>query len=178
VRLFFAVLLPSEVRAALGGLQSANDDYRWVDPSTMHITLAFVGEQPEDRLGELERIGGEAARSRPGTLRLGPAGQFGSKRAPRVLWVDIAGEVDRLLALQSRLADGLRAARFPVEEREFRAHITLARRRETARGGAPSGWPPGVEHASFELNHLTLMQSRLGPRGATYTRVFEFQLTG
>ena len=96
----------------------------------------------------------------------------------RVLWVDIAGEVDRLLALQSRLADGLRAARFPVEEREFRAHITLARRRETARGGAPSGWPPGVEHASFELNHLTLMQSRLGPRGATYTRVFEFQLTG
>lgn len=176
--MFFAVQLPSEVRAALGRLQSTNADYRWVDPSTMHVTLAFLGDQPEDRLSELERIGAEAAHSRPGTLRLGQVGQFGSKRTPRVLWVDIAGDVEHLLALQSRLADGLRAAGFPVEEREFRAHITLARRRETARGGAPPGWPPAVEHAAFALNQLTLMQSRLSPRGATYTPVFEFQLTG
>ena len=178
MRLFFAVLLPDAVRAALGRLQTASADYRWVDPSSMHITLAFLGEQPEDRLSELQRIGAEAARSPGGTLRLGQAGQFGSKRAPRVLWVDITGDAESLLALQRRLTNGLRTGGFPVEEREFRAHITLARRRETARGGAPEGWPPAVEHASFAMRELTLMQSRLSPRGPTYTPVFEFQLRG
>ena len=178
MRLFFAVELPAQVRAVLGRLQSPSDDYRWVDPSTMHITLAFLGEQPEDRLPQLEDIGAKAARSQRGTLRLGQAGQFGTKRAPRVLWVDIAGDVEHLLELQSRLSDGLRASGFAVEEREFRAHITLARRRESARGGAPAGWPPPVEHTAFALDKLTLMQSRLSPRGATYTPVFEFQLGG
>jgi RNA 2',3'-cyclic 3'-phosphodiesterase len=179
VRLFFAVELPSEVRLALGRLRPGGEDrdYRWVDPALMHVTLAFLGEQPEDRLAVLERIGAEAAQASPGgMLRLGDAGSFGAKRAPRVLWVDLGGDVNALLSLQGNLSDGLRPAGFAVEEHEFRAHITLARRREAARGGLPSGWPPQVEHAAFKLEQLTLMQSRLSPRGPTYTPLLQFPL--
>lgn len=163
----------------LGGLEQDNPDYRWVDPATMHLTLAFLGEQPEDRLPDLEALGRSAARdSRRGTLRLGEAGHFGSARAPRVLWVDVRGDVDQLLELQKRLTKGLQEKNFPTEEREFRAHITLARRRERATGSAPRGWPPRVEPASFPLEALTLMQSRLSPRGAMYTPVFQFEIGG
>ncbi len=179
MRLFFAIELPSEVRDALGRLRPAGDDrdYRWVDPALMHVTLAFLGEQPEDRLALLERIGADAARAtRPAALSLGQTGSFGAKRAPRVLWVDLAGEVDALGSLQGHLTRGLRVEGFPTEDREFRAHVTLARRRETAHGGAPVGWPPAVEHARFQLNELTLMQSKLSPRGPTYTPLRQFAL--
>jgi 2'-5' RNA ligase len=176
VRLFFAVELSNEARGVLGRLRPTDDrEYRWVDPALLHLTLAFLGEQAEDRLPLLEQIGIAAATGMsPGVLRLGETGQFGGHRSPRVLWVDVAGDVDGLLALQRNLSDGLRHSGFDVEDREFRAHITLARRRETAHGGPPPGWPPTLEHVPFRLDHLTLMQSRLSPRGPTYTPVFRF----
>jgi len=159
--------------------QDTSGDYRWVDPKLMHLTLAFLGEQPEDRLPELERIGQTCSAShRGGVLRLGEAGSFGGKRAPRVLWVDVSGDMATLLELQTDLASRLRTAGFALEDREYQAHITLARRRETARGGAPQGWPPTLEHVSFGLEQLTLMQSRLSPRGPTYTPLFQFPLGG
>ena len=177
MRLFFAVELPGEARAVLARLSDANRDYRWSDPTLLHVTLAFLGEQPEQRLDALRQIGADAASaSRGGVLRLGNAGQFGGKHAPRVLWVDLAGDTEALTTLHRHLDAGLRASGFPTEERPFRAHITLARRRESAHGGPPAGWPPEVEHAAFRLEQLTLMQSRLSPHGPTYTPVFQFPL--
>jgi 2'-5' RNA ligase len=180
VRLFFAIELPPDVQAVLGRLAPApSGDYRWVDPKLLHLTLAFLGEQAEGRLPDLERIGATCASAHHGgVLSLGVAGSFGAKRAPRVLWVDVAGDLAALLDVQHDLDSRLREAGFPSEEREFRAHITLARRRETAHGGSPAGWPPSVEHAGFKLDQLTLMQSRLSPRGPTYTPLFQFPIGG
>ena len=181
MRLFFAIELPSAVRATLGRLRRGDDnpDYRWVDPSLMHLTLAFLGEQPSESLEILQQVGSSAASSSArGVLRLGQAGQFGSRRAPRVLWVDVTGDLDALLGLYCQLNDSLRDAGFPTEERDFRAHITLARRRETARGGAPAAWPAPVKSMSFPLDTLTLMQSRLSSRGPTYIAVDHFPIDG
>ena len=145
----------------------------------MHVTLAFLGEQPEDRLHVLQQIGSHAATaSAPGTLRLGAAGSFGSRRAPRVLWVGLGGDIDMLRTLHARLSDGLRLSGFPVEDREFSPHVTLARRRQTATGGAPAGWPPTVQPTSFAIFDLTLFESRISPRGATYIPIAKFPLAG
>src|SRR5216683_1634177 len=170
MRLFFAVELPHEVHLALGRLRSVEDsDYRWTDPSLLHVTLAFLGEQPEERLEALQGIGAAAARaSSPGHLTLGHAGSFGSRKAPRVLWVGLDGDLAALDALQSHLDTRLRAASFTLEDRPFSPHITLARRRDAARSGPPEGWPPQRLNTPFEMDHLTLFQSRLSPRGATY----------
>lgn len=181
MRLFFAIELPPDVQAALGRLKPKDDnrDYRWSDPALMHVTLAFLGEQPDAQLVVLEDVG-KAAASASGraSLRLGSAGSFGSHRAPRVLWVGLDGDLEALSHLQTRLDAGLHEAGFPVEDRPFRPHVTLARRRETARGGPPVGWPPQdrPSHTSFTIDHLTLFQSRLSPRGPTYTPVFQFPL--
>src|SRR5207244_8722401 len=181
MRLFFAIELPAGVQAALGRLKPKDDnrDYRWSDPALLHVTLAFLGEQPELQLEALQRVGETAARAgRSASLRLGAAGSFGSRGSPRVLWVGLDGDLEALSHLQARLDAALREAGFPVEDRPFRAHVTLARRRETARGGAPAGWPPQdrLSHAAFTMDHLTLFQSRLSPRGPTYTPVLVFAL--
>jgi 2'-5' RNA ligase len=182
VRLFFAVELPHEVQAALARLNpnDASRDYRWSDPALMHVTLAFLGQQPNERLDTLRSVGATAAtRNRPGTLKLGQPGSFGARKAPRVLWVGLDGDLDALHTLQSSLTAGLKQAGFAVEERAFNPHITLARRRESARGGAPPGWPPThslTVGSAFQMRELTLFESRLSPRGPTYISLAHFPL--
>jgi 2'-5' RNA ligase len=183
MRLFFAIELPPHVQATLAKLRPSdeNRDYRWVDPTLLHLTLAFLGEQPEARLEALRDAGGLATSgASPGSLTLGRAGSFGSRREPRVLWVDLADDLDALLALHARLATALKQADFPVQERPFRPHITLARRREAATGGAPQGWPPSLQKRdnTFPLDRLTLFQSRLSNHGPTYIPLDTFPLTG
>ena len=183
MRLFFAIELPSEVQAELGRLNPRDDnrDYRWSEPSLLHVTLAFLGEQPTEQLEVLKQVGTAAAgASRQGVLRLGEAGSFGSRRAPRVLWVGLDGDLQAVSDLQTRLAAGLRQAGFALEDRPFRPHVTLARRRDQARGGPPAGWPPSdrPRHPVFAMDRLTLFESRLSPRGPTYTPLFQFPLGG
>src|SRR5260370_31272341 len=124
MRLFFAVELPHEVQSILGQLRpNDNTDYRWADPALLHVTLAFLGEQPEERLEALQGIGAAAARaSSPGHVTLGYAGSFGSRKAPRVLWVGLDGDLAALDALQSPLDTRLRAASFTLEDRPFSPH--------------------------------------------------------
>jgi RNA 2',3'-cyclic 3'-phosphodiesterase len=182
VRLFFAVELPDEVQTALGKLRSAEPwarDYRWVEPASMHVTLAFLGEQPEDALETLSQLGAAAATSSPpGKLGIGQPGTFGSRRAPRVLWIGLEGDLARLQHLHQALSQQLKARGFPVEERTFSPHITLARRRERAASGLQPLWPPAEQpHAHpAPLDRLTLFQSHLSPAGARYTPVGQWPL--
>ncbi|MDQ6669561.1 MAG: RNA 2',3'-cyclic phosphodiesterase [Chloroflexota bacterium] len=178
MRLFFAIELPARVRKALGQLRPAHSGaYRWVDPALLHVTLAFLGQQPDERLETLERVGAAAAsESHTTLLKLGQRGSFGPRKEPRVLWVGIDGDVAALLALQARLATGLRQAGFELEDRAFSPHVTLARRREGAESVGPPAWPAALpaESETFTLDHLTLVESRLSSRGPTYIPLLEF----
>jgi RNA 2',3'-cyclic 3'-phosphodiesterase len=181
MRLFFAIELPADVQAQLGRLRLVEcTEYRWVDPSLLHVTLAFLGQQPEDRLSVLEQVGRSAAGvSEPGVLRLGQGGSFGPRREPRVLWIGLDGDVPALLALQATLVAELRAGGFELEDRPFAPHITLARRRDGARSAGPPDWPPAHSPSgpkAFTMEHLTLVESRLSPRGPTYIPWLEFPL--
>ena len=183
MRLFFAVELSRDVQSALGKLRPPDGvawarDYRWVEPESMHITLAFLGEQPPDALATLRRIGTQAAgSSRAGTLTIGGAGAFGPRRAPRVLWVGLQGDLRPLEELQAQLASNVRGSGFRLEEdRAFSPHITLARRRTVADSGVPPAWPPSRPPGPLRvpLQYLTLFQSQLRPSGSRYTALDRF----
>ncbi len=185
-RLFVALELPGPVREALAAVQASLraqglERLRWVRPEGIHLTLKFLGETPAARLGEIMAALEGAAGG--GTLRLALAGlgTFGDRRGPRVLWVGLEGDRQRLERLQARVEEALAALRFPREGRPFSPHLTLARvpENEMRRAAAllPSVLPRvTVPPVTMSLAEMSLMRSHLHPAGAVYERVATFPL--
>ncbi|MDF3293477.1 RNA 2',3'-cyclic phosphodiesterase [Streptomyces silvisoli] len=132
MRLFVA-LWPSQealrdLDRAENRLRAAPDarNLRWAGEGGHHLTLAFLGEVPEESLPDLTaRLERAARRHAPLPLRLAGGGRFGD----RTLWVGVEGDVRGLGHLADSLAAGARRAGVEMEDRPFRAHLTLARGR-------------------------------------------------
>ncbi len=140
MRLFVAVIPPRpvvlELRGALTTLPHGDPALRWCRPETWHITLAFLGEVPEDALDDLkERLGRAAARNTPMELALAGGGHFGG----RTLWTGVQGDRDRLGRLAESVNSVARRCHIKVDERPFRPHLTLARVRDSGSASSSNG---------------------------------------
>jgi 2'-5' RNA ligase len=100
----------------------------------------------------------------PMTLQLAGGGRFGSRRRPTVCWAGVAGDVDGLIALAVRLAASARSVGLPVEDRPFRAHLTLGRWRagQPADGDLPDRLAAAAG-PRWPVRELVLWRSHLGP---------------
>ena len=88
----------------------------------------FLGDVPAARLASLTAAVGSAVAGTPAlSLQLAGGGRFGARRRPAVLWAGLSGDVGLLTALAGQLAGAARAAGLPVEDRPFRAHLTVGR---------------------------------------------------
>lgn len=86
-----AIELPAaaqaEVAHATAPLRGLDDALRWTRTENLHLTLAFLGEMPEERVPALtEALTGAAARVAPFALRLAGVGGFPGLSRPRVVW--------------------------------------------------------------------------------------------
>lgn len=188
LRLFVAIELDSDLLQALGDLQMqlrkrGLDGLRWTRSEGIHLTLKFLGETPEARVPAIvEAVTKGAAGHRKQTLSLGKLGTFGGGRNPRVLWVDLEGDLDALAALQASVDDQLTVIGFEEETRRFNPHLTLARvRPETARDLAEpiarAIEATAVPRAEVAADEVSLMQSTLGRGGAVYNRLHSAPLS-
>lgn len=191
MRAFIAVELPAalhkELRALQDRLAAVLDAagtaraVRWTPPSSIHLTLRFLGEtngaQADLLARGLERI---AAGQRPFDLRLAGMGCFPNFRRPNVVWAGVAGEVDRLLRVQTPVEELARQAGFAPETRPFSPHLTLGRTRrdalpaQLAQAGAAlqaAASLPALQQwaAALPVREIVLMESELLPSGAVYT---------
>jgi RNA 2',3'-cyclic 3'-phosphodiesterase len=169
-RLFVAVEIPAKVRdaidAALAPMHRRAPDAKWVDPSLWHLTLAFIGWVSVDDRSRVEAACHRACEeTEPFEIGLdGRAGTFGHK----VLWVGLAAS-EPLARLAETVRTELREEGFPIEERPFRAHLTLAR---AGRGGLlPRTLTDGYEGptSTWPVERMVLMRSRLRRTGPRYT---------
>ena len=188
LRLFVAIDLPEDVREALRRLQAGLRRHdlpglRWTRPEGVHLTLKFLGETPATSLPAIEGALDRAVRGVPCfRLALGPPGTFGGRRGPRVLWVDVEGELQPLQQLQAAVERELAAAGFAPEERGFSPHLTLARVPQPPRPGLAERVARALEavaaaRGEFEARELVLMRSSLQAGGAVYSRVAAFPLS-
>ena len=129
-----------------------------VDRRNWHITLAFIGAFPEQRVPFLlER----AAEIRVEPFRLN-FDRLEYWPRPRVASLTAATVPDELQALVDALNSVLRDAGIESEERVYRPHITVVRR---ARAFTTERL---AQRTSTEWSSFELMESVSGPGGVSY----------
>ena len=187
IRAFLALDPPGEILREIAVLQDRlrkwlPGDIRWVRPEGIHLTLKFFGDVFEkDVAGIAEIVRERAAGVAPFSLSVGGIGVFPDSRRPRVLYLAMKGDAERLAAFQGELERALKMIGFPGEERPFRPHLTLGRFRSPAGlTGLAGALEKGGEDAAgqFIASGLNLFRSELTPRGAIYTRIERFPFAG
>ena len=149
LRLFVAMELPGEVREALERLQHELQrrglgKLRWVRPEGIHLTLKFLGETPAEKVpATTEALAGAVEGVYAHELALGKLGTFGGGR-PRVLWVDLTGDLDAVRDLQERTETALNQLGFEREARGWSPHVTLARVRPESMREAAGAIGPAI----------------------------------
>jgi 2'-5' RNA ligase len=184
IRSFIAIDLPEKTRQQLGLIQEqlkqSKAGVRWVKPSSVHLTLKFLGNIRSTEVEDIARAVAHEVRDEPPiTLGAASLGAFPSQRKPRVIWIGMEGEVQRLTRIQSRVENALEPLGFVREKRPFRPHLTIGRVKDRRRlqslidAMAELKIP---EFDSFDVTEIILYKSDLRPTGAIYTKLHRMSL--
>lgn len=176
MRLFIATQLPAEAKTAIedciAPLRRDLPAASWGRPDNLHVTWAFIGEQPEHVIQRAhEEILGRIGASGPVEGELGETGFFPDARRARVGWIALEPH-DRLVAVAAGIRKGLQSARVPFDEKKFKPHVTLVRpkaawhQEDTARFAERTAALSGIAASIVEVS---IYASVLSPHGATHT---------
>lgn len=177
LRLFVAVAVPEPVRQAVGDavtrLRPLLPELRWIPPESWHLTVVFLGATEPAGLGAVRQaVAAAAAAATPFSLRLS-----GTAAASRhgVVWAEF-DEAPAMAGLAADLGERLRHLGYPVEQRPFRPHLTLARARraQRLRAGPVENYAGPV--CGWSVRSVVLRRSVLEPTGSRYTRCGEWPL--
>lgn len=187
IRSFLAFELPKEMKATVSAVsrecRSLFKAVRWVDPAKIHLTVVFLGNIAEDQIDPLGHSVAAVCREHaPFQIALRGVGYFGSRRHPRVLWMGLNGDIDRMEIFRNALQETLRPFGIKTENRPFRPHLTLGRFKKGGRPGTALdefiGRYRELTSPAEKLEELGLFKSQLKPGGAIYTRLGAWPLVG
>lgn len=186
-RLFIGIALTPPVSARVSAIMdrmAAQLPFRkWTHPADLHVTLHFLGDTPADRLDPIRHaLESTAAETASIALKLTEPGTFGQPAAPRILWLGLnePSAPGAMSKLHAALAHRLAAAGCALEDRPFRAHLTLARQGAPGCGreALQSAWSTaaaetaGMGPLEWTADRVTLFRSEIGRR-PSYGRLFE-----
>ncbi len=183
MRIFLAVFPPPAVQAAVHtaaeSLRRPGDGVSWVKRENLHYTLRFLGELGADGARRVQEAASEAAATgRPFAAALGSLGAFPNPRRARVLWAGMTAGAEPLTALARALDSALARRGFEAPDHPFSAHLTIGRVREPRADWSEPLAAVEVDPAAarFTVDRLCVVESKLSPRGSTYTVVHEAPL--
>lgn len=177
IRVFFAIDLPEPVKEKLGAFistlkkKSRTHGIRWTRSENLHITLQFLAETHTEDLQPLihnvrARMEGAVKSSQ---LTFGALHLFPNPYRPRVIVLDVIPQ-DELVTLSRLIGEGLKDSNYEIENRPFRAHLTLGRIKQ----------PQGInlsflsecsvpEFEKLTVGEVILFRSEPQPEGSKYT---------
>ncbi len=140
-------------------------------PENLHLTLAFLGEVPEEDVGEI-KAAMDSVEVRSMRLKFAGIGCF--RRDDELWWTGIKDDPD-LMKLQKDLVRALRDRGFSPDDKKFRPHITLARRMHIGRVAREELLP---EPFSARADAISLMVSERTGGKLTYTEIYRKEAQG
>ena len=132
MRFFVALEIPSKNLAQFQYIQNSLSilipQSKLTYLEKIHLTLAFIGEQPDELKKPLVQIIQNAVKNIP-SFEVTPAyiDGFPNIHHPNVLWVGVKGDIDKVLLIREYIKDGLASLHLPVDERRFVPHIAIAK---------------------------------------------------
>jgi len=132
MRYFIALEIPKECRQELEKVQDKIQrlipDVRITNNEKLHLTIAFIGEQPEQWRNKLVEVIKNAAWEIP-SFEITPAylDGFPNLHHAHVLWVGVKGDIDKLFIIRERIKDGLEQLGLNSDERRYIPHIAIAK---------------------------------------------------
>jgi 2'-5' RNA ligase len=179
MRSFVALGLPAGLRGSLADLAGDLEAGHPVPEENLHLTLAFLDDQPGNVLGDLHDLLG-AIRAPVVPVAVEGLGCFGG-RNPRTLHAEVR-ETPELAGLQRKVAGAARDCGIEIERRRFRPHVTLVRfgprlaPGEAARLDGFLGIHAGSRFEAVEVDAFGLYASTLTKAGPVYDLLAEYPL--
>src|SRR5208283_1724230 len=180
MRLFVAIEVPSTIRSGIAAFiqefRSIATQTKWVRAETIHITLKFIGGTDPGNLHRIQSALGTIRSDQPVTLEFRGVGFFPNEKRPRVFWIGTQSSPN-LRTLAADIDRSLHQLGFPMEDRPFIPHLTLARFNAPAL--PPKLAAAAKENAARFFGSLTsrefhLIESKLKSTGAEYTTLQTF----
>lgn len=194
LRLFIALELPEsflrDLELDLEGLKKAHPEFRWIKRENQHLTLAFLGSVPEDRipivLSAMEQAMSPWQRETDTSQGISVSAQglytFPPRKPASVLAVGLSTGKETVCSLAAALETELVAIKetaqlveFQGSRRPFTPHITVARAgRSPIRLAEMERQLP--LQAQGSIGYATLYSSLLQRGGPVYTVQGRFHL--
>lgn len=194
MRLFIALDIDHSIRERIArfmeGVRNFAPDARWMKEESLHVTLKFIGELPEEKVEAIKQSLSTVTSS-AGDIQFRGYGFFPTPKSARVFWIGMESGPE-LAALAAAIDEKTAAHGIPKEERRFSPHLTLAR--ASGASGAPRrqngdrpgrvfallqeklGKLPSPEFGTMTPHEFFLYQSQLSPKGSKYTKLASFRL--
>ncbi|HEX4786086.1 MAG TPA: RNA 2',3'-cyclic phosphodiesterase [Candidatus Sulfotelmatobacter sp.] len=194
MRLFIALDIDDEIRERIArfvdGVAGFSPDARWAKPESLHVTLKFIGEQPEAAVEQIKQAL-SAISAKTVEIQFRGYGFFPTAKSARVFWLGMESG-PQLAALALEIDEKMATLGIPKEDRVFTPHLTLAR--ALGRSVAPRRSKGDGANRIFELlqkrlsalstlelgsmtaRKFFLYQSQLSPKGSKYTKLARFDL--
>jgi len=180
MRLFIAIEINPEIRTALAtfvkDLRTLAPQAKWIRADNLHVTLKFLGETESTRLRQVQAALAAIRSPQVVTLDFRGLGFFPDEKRPRVFWAGMEASPN-VAPLAAGIDQALHKLGFPLEERSFTPHLTMARFN-------PPGVPPKLLAAaqqnrsrafgSLTTSEFHLIESKLKATGAEYTTLQSF----
>lgn len=184
IRSFLAIELPDalkfKISEYISALSDCTEKVKWVNSDNLHLTLKFLGNQPEDKINalipRLIQAGPAVASFR---LKTSVVGAFPNARKPRVLWLGAECAPEQNLQLLKNLIENtLEPLGLEKDDKKLKAHLTLGRVKYPE--DYSSLWNYIEAHPfkpfSFEVKQFVLIRSILKPDGPKYSVMQIFSL--
>lgn len=132
MRFFIALEIPEQSKYELEQVQKKLKElapnFKPSFRDKLHLTIAFVGEEPDSLKERLIEVMTEAAKD-ISRFSVTPAyiDGFPHLHSARVLWIGVKGDIDKLYIIRHRIKDGLMDLNLSVDERRFVPHIALGK---------------------------------------------------
>lgn len=153
----------------------------WVKPSALHVTIRFLGEQPQSDVERLQELLAPPIPIAPFALEWRGIGTFPNKKHPRALWLGVIHGAAPLAAVEAEVSRRIAQHKaVALEDQAFLPHLTIGRVKMAGEG---VDWPKllqaaEVRGATSMVDRVTLYRSQLSQHGPNYTGLVSSPLIG